>query len=176
MKKSGIICLLVMSCIAINCRVVSAQSITIEKTKGKYTYRATLTTSEEPLTKRPIYSSQAAHKKGTTTTIGVEEAKTTSTSASVDVTAGFDFIDKLEVKLGVTQSCSYTVSTSVSYTLKKERSGKYRIEVWYPGKVETLKLKKRLKDSRTYGNAIIRTSKYTPIKNGQYKKLVRYAD
>lgn len=176
MKRTGIICLLVGICVTINCGVVNAQTVSKEKTIGKYTYHATLTTSAEPLVKKPIYSSQAAHKKGTTTTIGVEEAKTTSTSASVDVTAGFDFIDKLEVKVGLTQSCSYTVSTSVSYTLKNEKSGKYRIEVWYPGKVETLKLKVKPKGAIKYGKTTIKSSKYTPIKNGQYKKLVRYTE
>ena len=175
MKKAGIICLLVAMCVTINYEVVNAQTVSKEKTIGKYSYHATLSIAEKPLAKKPIYSSQAAHKKGTKTTIGIEEAKTTSTSASVDVTAGFNFIDSLEVKVGLTQSCSYTVSSSVTYSLKKEKSGKYRIEVWYPGRVETLKLKSKLKGSIKYNKTIIKTSKYTPIKNGQYKKLVRYA-
>ena len=95
MRKLVMVCLVVITCIYFNCGIVYAKTVSTEKTIGKNTYYAQLTTSEQPLIKKPIYSSQAYHKKGTTTTIGVEEAKTTSTSASVDVTAGFDFIDKL---------------------------------------------------------------------------------
>lgn len=176
MRKLVMVCLVVITCIYFNCGIVYAKTVSTEKNIGKNTYYAQLTTSEQPLIKKPIYSSQAYHKKGTTTTIGVEEAKTTSTSASVDVTAGFDFIDKLEVKVGVTQSCSYTVSTSVAYTLKKQQSGKYRIEVWYPGKVENLTLRVKPKGGNKYVKVTTKKSKFTPIKNGQYKKLVKYAN
>lgn len=156
-EKRAVLSLLVVMCIGINCGTVYAQTVSKEKTIGNKVYYASLTTSEEPMAKKPIYATQAAHKKGIKTTIGVDEAKTTSVSASVDVTAGFNFIDTLQVKLGVTQSCSYTVTAKVSYELNKQKSGKYRIEVWYPGKVETLKLKWKEKGTTKYYKTITKS-------------------
>lgn len=178
MKKKALATILVLVLSVGTTTCVPAKTLTKVKTIGKYTYKAKLTTSENPLRKKPIINSQAYHKKGITTTIGVSESVSTSVTADLRVAAGFDYIATMEVSMGLSVSVSYTVSTNVEYTLKNQKSGKYRIEVWYPGKVEELKLyvKNKGQDDSKYRGPAIKKSKYTPIKNGAYKKLIRYAD
>ena len=175
-KVGAFLTLVVMICVIGQVDVdAAAKSKTKSWSKGKIDYKATLTISEEPVEKCPIISSQSRHKKGTQTMIGISTSVSTSATASVDVTAGYSAVATLEASLGLSYSQSLTVSTNIEYTLKKEKSGRYRIEVWYPGKVETLKL--RVTNNYTNKSSrITKKSKYTPIKKAQYKVLVRYAD
>ena len=176
MKKGIKVIVAVMTVITAigNCSIVKAEGVTKRKAVGKYVYMITLQTSDEITKKIPITATQTLHKKGTETTIGIEQSKSTSVSASIDLTCGWDWVCKMEASLGLTQTSSYTVSTSVQYTLKSNSSGKYRIEVWYPGKKEERIMRARLKTASKFGTAIKKVSSYTPRKNAQYKKLVRY--
>ena len=151
---------------------VNAKTATRQWIADGGVYTATITTSDTISRCVPITESQAQHKRGTSTTIGISKTKGTKMTSSVDVTAGYNQIAVLEATVGVAEEQSYSVSASVSYTLKNEASGKYRIEVVYPGKQvnRTLKFESRLgtKTRTAFSN-------YTPGKNAAYHRLNKYA-
>ena len=164
--------LLGMSMLITSSLTINAQTATKTWIGNGGVYTATLTTSNAASKIVPIVETQAKHTKGTTTTIAVSRTKSTSMTSSVDVTAGYNEIVVLAATVGVAEEQSHSVSTSVSYSLKNEASGKYRIEVVYPGKKVTRTLKYERKMGTTVSTA---TSSYTPKKNAAYHRLNKYA-
>lgn len=151
---------------------INAQTATRTWLADGGVYTATLTTNNASSKVVPIIESQAKHTKGTSTTISVSKTKATSMTSSVDVTAGFNQIAVLEATVGVAEEQSHSVSASVSYTLKNEASGKYRIEVVYPGKKVTRELKF---ESRRGTQITTVTSEFTPQRSAAYHRLKKYA-
>ena len=146
---------------------------------GNFRYEATIKTETASTKQKPIHDSQAEHIKGQKVMIGVSKAHTTSIQASQSLKiSGGDVAShfvKLEGTVGLAETASYTVTSNITYSLEKERSGKYRIEVWYPGKASVVQCKStNLKTGKV--TRTTRKSEYNPIKNGGYHKLVRYAD
>lgn len=156
---------------------VKAESVRVP---GRYTgnaminYYAIVSTTSVNAKVKPIYATQTYHKKGITTTIDVENSVTKSVETSGEITGewGGPFITA-SVSLGVALSESMTVTASVSYSLKNQKSGRYRIETVFPGEKVTFAGYKEY-----YGRTYKEYSKnitYMPSKFESYKRLKRYS-
>lgn len=104
----------------------------------------------------------------------MSQSVTTSDTASAEFTAGYNgaFVD-LSGTVGVSYTESMSVGSSVSYTLKNEASGLYRIEVVYP----RYKVIEKVIDKTPSGEIVkySHTINFAPRKSQQYKRCVRYA-
>lgn len=126
----------------------------------------------------PVSASQALHKKGYTTTIGVSSSKSNSVSATTNLTVGVDAIfGSMSASMGVGSSATYTTGSSISYTISSStRTGRYRIEHVFPGmKVQQQKFTKDKKSGREKIKWS-RTVSYAPRPRDAYRRLARYAD
>ncbi len=126
-----------------------------------------------------ITSSQALHTKGYTTTIGVSSSvsKSCSASATLSATMGANYRGlALSAcgSLGVSEQASFTVASSVNYTIdSKTASGRYRIDVVFPRN----KTNFYVYNSTAKGNTTIlnKTISFMPRPHDAYRKLTRYA-
>lgn len=97
-------------------------------------------------------------------------------SASQAISVGCSYFVDVSASLSLTQTASYTVGTSVSYSIPKSKAtGYYRIEVVYPG-YKTEKQVARYNYNFSKSKVTYRGNvEYIPQNSGMYKELVHYA-
>lgn len=134
-----------------------------------HSVRATTT----PTYCQPIYSSQALHQYGYITTIGISVSQTHSLTASASLTVtGNAWFGSVSGTMGLSQTQSITVGTSVSYTIPANiATGYYRISTAFPNS-------KVLYETHTadfdYTLTFKRTILKTPDTGSQYYWLENY--
>lgn len=170
---------LVCSCILSASAVTNTATKNVTQGSNILRYRVTSTTSTDKVL--ALTQTQALHTKGIATTIGIASSvtKKVSSSASVSGTVGPVYVTvslSLAKKLGDAESASYTVGTSVQYTIPATTaSGRYRIEVVFPqDKVSFSVVQQNSSGGLTpMASGTITTM---PRRDDSYRRLNRYAD
>lgn len=177
--RKKIICFLMTTILSANMSgIVSAETIKVRIQDGvaypvleRY---ASINASSVDSKVIPIIETQARHKKGTQTTIGVSKSVTKSVTTSAKITGSYGVVAwRVDASFGLDNTSSTTVTASISYTLTNEKSGRYRIETVFPGK----KVVCNVYEVTQYMTKKIysKTISYRPKKNAAYKRLKRYA-
>ena len=173
MKKINKYFCFLLCTICIFCNINITQAKTVNASLGSRSY-IQLTTSSVADRTKPIKQSQAEHKKGVETTLCISKSVTKELQASASIAAEYETAGlKLSGSLGIATSEARTCSTSISYTLKNQKSGLYRIEVVYPCKKQVFNVYQWLNQSNTC--VYSKTIKYAPLKGDSYITFNRYA-
>jgi hypothetical protein len=145
-----------------------------EFTDGSRTYEAYMkkTANSEHIT--PITDTQVYHTQGIATNISITKTHETTWTGSGEITAQYSgYFIELAGTIGVANSTTHSVSTTVGFTIPESReSGYYRIEQRCP----KYTVREMLSDITNYGIATVfqKTLQHMPGSNAGYYMLNKY--
>lgn len=180
--KWGLVLMLIVSYCVLSIESASAAVATARISgTGKAGKFVRVTTTSTASQIKPLTDTQAQHTMGYTTTISVssQRTKTATSSATISSTVGATYAGvslSAATTAGVAESSSYTIGSSVSYTIDPSRSsGKYRIEIVFPSYKTNFFV--YFQDGTLARTTLLdKTISTMPAKSDAYYRLNRYAN
>lgn len=143
-------------------------------TSGNRLYNAYMSKTANSMHITPITDTQIYHTQGIPSSISITKSYAETWSGSGEITAGYEGVFvSLSGTIGVANSTSYSVSTTVGFTIPESReSGYYRIEMRCP----KYTVRELLSDITNYGVSTVfqKTLQNMPGTNAGYYIIHKY--
>lgn len=129
---------------------------------------------------KPYYATQAEHRQGYPTNIGISYTVTNTITSSSTFSAKvgttyFGVTAEAAISAGVSESASHSIGANITYTVPADtKDGRYRIEAVFPQDRVSIVISAY----NTSGTRVVKTAVIDsmPRPEDAYHRLVRYAD